>query len=177
MAAVGKITWSTLFQAVPVLEETILGSQDSYIVTTAQILEWTALVWIWLPCCLGHARPLAPHSLNPPTSCQGYSAYSVSPPAFSTCSRILLKYPSLYTKSLFPQVHFRNRNERTKSTWGCRSFRSSWNKKSQHSHSYSKASYKTHRPMQTLKHAITSCYASFSCVYSVLLHWTLFPFI
>lgn len=107
-----------------------LGFQDSYIVITPQIPDLPGLVWIWLPCYLGHAGPLVLQSLNPPTSCQGCPAYTVF---LLLCSprgqRSYLKYPFLYTKSLFPQIYFHYRNERTKSTSVCESFGISWNKK------------------------------------------------
>lgn len=98
-----------------------LGSQDSYIVITPWILDSLSLdlvaVLPWACRTLGPSLVTPSHQLSEPPCIHCASL------AFSTCSRIL------YTKFLFLQVHVHNRNERTKSKLGCKSFGSSWNKK------------------------------------------------
>lgn len=101
----------------------------------------------------GDEGPMALHSLNLPTSCQICPAYTVffllrSPHAQGS----FLKYPSLDTKSSFPQFIFIIEIKELKLHWRNRSLRSSWNQKCQHFYSYREASYKIHGSMQILEH-------------------------
>lgn len=157
-----------------------LGSQDSYIVITPQIPNSTALVWIWLPCCLWACRTLGPPLIKPSHQLSGLPCiHCVSPPAFSTCSRIVFKIQKSTPNPYFPKFIFIIEMKELNLHGGMEVSEVHGTKKVNiHTAimSYHEASYKIHGPMQTLKHAITSCYTSCSCAYSVLLRWSPFPF-